>query len=78
MTAERFDELLIALCERSPFQPFMVELSGGNRFQVDHSDALVVRDGVAVFLKPRGIPVWFDHESVSQIMGKIDAAERDH
>ena len=28
-----------------------------------------VRDGVAVFLAPGGIPVWFDHESVNQVIG---------
>jgi hypothetical protein len=27
----------------------------------------VVRDGVAVFLKPGGVPVCFDHDSVVQI-----------
>lgn len=44
---------------------------GGDKFEVDHRDALVVRDGVAVFLRPGGIPVWFDHESVNQIVGDI-------
>ena len=33
------------------------------------SVALVVRDGVAVFLAPRGVPIWLDHESVNQIIG---------
>jgi len=32
---------------------------------------MVVRDGVAVYLKPGGIPVWFDHESVTRIVGDI-------
>jgi hypothetical protein len=32
---------------------------------------MVVRDGAAVYLKPGGIPVWFDHESVTQILGEI-------
>jgi hypothetical protein len=48
---------------------FTVELNGGQRFEVDHPGALVVRDGVAVFLAPGGIPIWFDHESVNQIIG---------
>jgi hypothetical protein len=38
-------------------------------FEVDHPTALVVRDGVAVFLAPGGVPVWFDHESVDPIIG---------
>lgn len=71
MTAEHFDELLVALRGRNPFQPFTVELLGGNRFEVDHRDAIIVRDGVAVFLRPGGVPVWFDHESVTQIVGDI-------
>lgn len=76
MSAERFDGLLVALRERAPFQPFTVELIGGQKFEVDHRDALIVRDGVAVFLRPGGIPVWFDHESVTQIVGDIiDAPE---
>ena len=71
MTAEHFDGLLVALRGRSPFQPFTVELVGGHRFEIDHRDALIVRDGVAVFLQTGGIPVWFDHESVTQIAGDI-------
>lgn len=71
MTADHFDELFVALRQRSPFQPFTVELVGGRRFEVDHAQALIVRDGVAVFLLPGGAPVWFDHDSVSQIIGDI-------
>jgi hypothetical protein len=52
-----------------PFRVFTVELQGGRRFEVDHPGALVVRDGVAVFLAPGGAPIWFDHESVNQIIG---------
>ena len=71
MTAEHFGQLFDALRERSPFHPFTVELTGVNRFEVDHPQAMVVRDGVAVFLRPGGVPVWFDHESVTQIVGDI-------
>jgi hypothetical protein len=71
MTVEQFDELFTALNGRSPFHPFTVDLVGGHRFEVDHPQAMVVRDGVAVFLRPGGIPVWFDHESVTQIVGDI-------
>jgi hypothetical protein len=71
MTAEHFEQLFEALNSRSPFQPFTVELLGGDRFEADDPRAMVVRDGVAVFLKPGGVPVWFDHESVTQIAGDI-------
>ncbi len=71
MTSEHFDQVLIALRERGTFQPFTVELVGGSQFEVDHPSAMVVRDGVAVYLKPGGIPVWFHHESVTQIVGDV-------
>jgi hypothetical protein len=76
MTAEKFDHVLNALAERMPFQVFTVELHGGRRFEVDHPRALVVRDGVAVFVAPGGYPIWFDHESVNQIIGAPAGAVR--
>jgi hypothetical protein len=69
MTAENFASVLDGLRQLQPFRVFTVELQGGRRFEVDHPGALVVRDGVAVFLAPGGVPIWFDHESVNQIIG---------
>jgi hypothetical protein len=69
MTAENFEQVLEGLRAHQPFRVFTVELQGGRQFEVDHPGALVVRDGVAVFLAPGGIPIWFDHESVTQIVG---------
>jgi hypothetical protein len=69
MTADNFVNVLDGLREQKPFRVFTVELFGGRRFEVDLPGALVVRDGVAVFLAPGGIPIWFDHESVNQIIG---------
>ena len=71
MTSEHFDQLLVALTDRQNFHPFTVELVGGHQLEVDHPAAMVIRDGVAVYLKPGGIPVWFDHDSVTQIIGDI-------
>ena len=68
MTAENFDRVLIGLAQRRPFRVFTVELNTGERFEVDGPNALVTREGVAVFLAPGRIPVWFDHESVNQII----------
>ncbi len=68
MTAENFEQVLNALADRKPFQVFTVELHGGQRFEVDHPRAMVVRDGVAVFIAPGGVPIWFDHDSVNQIV----------
>lgn len=68
MTAENFDQVFLELQRRTPFRVFTVELHGGRRFEVDHPFAMVVRDGVGVFVAPGGIPVWFDHDSVNQIL----------
>ena len=66
MTAENFTSVLESLRSRQPFTVFTVELHGGRRFEVDHPQALIARDGVAVFLAPGGVPVLFDHDCVSQ------------
>ena len=66
-----FDKKLGAFHKRAPFRPFTVALVNGYRFEVDHADALVVRDGVAIFVAPGGTPVVFDHEGVSQIEGDL-------
>lgn len=71
MTAENFDRVLEGLRQLQPFRVFTVELRGDRRFEVDHPGALVVRDGVAVFIAPGGVPIWFDHESVNQIIGSL-------
>lgn len=77
MTADNFTSVLEALQQLKPYRVFTVELDGGRRFAVDHPRALVVRDGVAVFLAPGGVPIWFDHESVSQIIGAPANTQRD-
>jgi hypothetical protein len=69
MTADSFTNVLGSLRQLQPFRVFSVELHGGRRFEVDHPGALVVRDGVAVFLAPGGVPIWFDHDSVNEIIG---------
>jgi hypothetical protein len=35
---------------------------------------VVERDGVAVFLAPGGVPIWFDHDSVLSIIGDTAGA----
>jgi hypothetical protein len=65
MTLDNFQQLIEALAKRNPFHPFTVEMVGGRRVEVDHPRALVSRDGVAVYIAPGGVPIWFDHESVT-------------
>jgi len=73
MDASHFDHTLAAFRDRTPFRPFTVALVNGDRFEVDHGGAIVVRDGVAIFVGPGGVPVVFDHEGVSQIIGDFSA-----
>jgi hypothetical protein len=71
METERFEATLNAFMRRVPFQPFTVTLVNGDRFEVDHPKAVVVRDGVAIYVGPGGVPVIFDHEGVSQFIGEL-------
>jgi hypothetical protein len=74
MTVENFQTALDALHRRQPFRPFTVELVSGDRFEVDFPGALTTRDGIAVFIRPGGAPVIFDHESVSQFIAERNTA----
>ena len=72
MKSTHFDNALIALRAQQPFRPFTVVLVNGDRYEIDHHDALVVRDGLAVYIAPGGVPVIFDHEGVSQLVGDLN------
>ena len=71
MEAHTFDETLRGFKNRTPFRPFTVTLVNEDRFEVDYPDDLVFRDGVAVYIGFRGVPVIFDHERVCQLDGDI-------
>ena len=71
MQADHFDRTLNAFRTRVPYRPFTVALINGDRFEVDHPGALVVRDGVAVFVGPGGVPFLFDHEGVNLFIGDL-------
>jgi hypothetical protein len=75
MEMHNFDEILRAFKSRRPSKPFTVALVNGDRFEVDHPDALVVRDGVAIYVAPGGVPVIFDHEGVNQFIGDLMGRE---
>lgn len=74
MDRDTFDGTVRAFKHRIPFRPFTVAMVNGDRLEVDHPDALAVRDGTALFAAPGGVPVIFDYEGVSQVIG--DLAER--
>jgi hypothetical protein len=68
VTANDLDQALRALTEMKPYQVFTVVLNGGKRFGVDQPSAVGWRNGVAAYLAPGGAPVFFDHNSVNQII----------
>lgn len=71
MDRETFTQTIRALKHRTPFQPFTVTTVGGNRYEVDYPDALAVREGLAIYVGPGRVPVFFDHEGVSDILGDL-------
>jgi hypothetical protein len=70
MEVDNFNRTLRAFQKRTPFKPFTVALVSGDRVQVDHPEALVVRAGVAVFVSTDGTPTIFDHEGASEFVGE--------
>ena len=73
MQSDAFERSLRAFVRRAPFTPFTVELTSGTSFQVLHPEALAFNGGLAVYISPDGTPSLFDHESVSQLVGKADS-----
>jgi hypothetical protein len=71
MDRDTFTETIKAFKQRTPFQPFTVATVGGNRYEVDFSDAIVVRDGLAIYVGPGRVPVIFDYDGVSEIIGDL-------
>lgn len=70
MSPDSFDRTLRAFQRQKPFRPFTVELVSGDRIEVDHPEAMVLRAGIAVFIDAAGAPTIFDHEGVSQFIGE--------
>jgi hypothetical protein len=69
MTAEHFEETISALMELRPFKPFTIELNTKQRLGVDHLGALLWNgEDTSVFRSPGGPLVFFDHESVTDII----------
>ena len=68
MTVEHFQATLSTLMERRPFRPFTIELNTGQRYEVDDPHSTAFQDGAGILLAPGGVPVFFDHESVNQII----------
>jgi hypothetical protein len=67
MRHEHFETTIRGFQRRAPFKPYVVKLVSGDRVQVDHPEALVLRGGVGVFVGTSGEPTIFDFEGVSQV-----------
>lgn len=61
---------------RTPVRPFTVAMVNGDSFEVDHPEALALRDGFALFAAPGNVPVVFDHEDVSELIGGLSGRGR--
>ena len=77
MDRETFDTTILSFKRRTPFRPFTLSLVNGDRLEIDHPDALVVRDGVGLFVGPGGVPAVFDYEGVAQVIGDLANREAD-
>ena len=71
MDRDTFDSTVRAFKHRKPFHPFTFAMVNGDRLEVDHPDALAIRDGFALYAGPGNVPVMFDHEGVSQVIGDL-------
>jgi hypothetical protein len=69
MTDSDFERALRALVRREPFEPFEVELRGGERFVVDQPDAVALQGGAAAFIGGDGSMHFFDSENVRSLGG---------
>ena len=71
MDRDTFDATIRMFKQQRPFRPFTLSLVNGERLEVDHPDALAMRDGVGLFVGPGGVPAVFDYEGVAQIIGDL-------
>jgi hypothetical protein len=71
MDRESCPETIKAFQRRTPFRSFTVATVNGNRYEVDDPDALAVREGLAISAGPGRVPVFFDHEGVSEVIGDL-------
>ncbi len=76
MKSTNFQNSLQGFVRRRPFKPFTVELVSGDRFVVDHPEALALRGSVAVFINPDGKFALFDSTGVSQLTAVNDNGGR--
>jgi hypothetical protein len=75
MTAKEFEEQLVALLHREPFQPFIVEYEHGDRFEVD-ARYVSHSGGAAGYIDPDGELFLFDWRNVRQFIQPASEARK--
>jgi hypothetical protein len=71
MDRETFDQTIRTFQQRRPFRPFTISLVNGERLEIDHPEAVLIREGTGAFLGPGGVPAIFDFEGVAQVFGDL-------
>jgi hypothetical protein len=71
MKFETFNASINALRKLRAFTPFTVGLSDGEQFEVDHPSAIIHRGGTVDYVNRGGVPMIFDHEGVTRIVGAL-------
>ncbi len=67
MTPKEFEEQLVALLHREPFEPFIVEFDYGERFEVD-APFVSHSGGSAGYIDPDDQLYLFDYQNVRQFI----------
>jgi hypothetical protein len=68
MTPDEFFNELRRQCDRTPYRPFTVELTSGERVEVDDPEGLAFAGGFATFIPEEGDLVEFAHSDVARII----------
>jgi hypothetical protein len=70
MLQSNFERALRRYTRRKPFRPFVVELTSGSSFRVEHPEALAFYNGIAVYLASDADDfMFFDHHTVARLGG---------
>jgi hypothetical protein len=74
MGRDAFERSLKAITRRTPSHPFLVGLVSGGQLQVDHPEAPVFRNAIAVHFSQEGLPTLFDHQGVTRMIRTAEVA----
>lgn len=72
MDRNQFAEALDALCRRTPFGSFAIELTSGTRLRIEHPEAVILHGDTAVHFASGGRLNLFDHQGVARLTTEPD------